>query len=158
MRRFLFTSLLLAATPAIAADTKFDLAAGQKLYAENCSACHQPDGTGAPGSVPPLKQTLKLYLGNPAGQQYLAQILVTGMVGPIDTTNGHYSGVMPPFGRLDDASLANLVGYALVKFNGVKATDAPVKVADIAAARTGGGTAASARQLRTQARDAAGQK
>jgi mono/diheme cytochrome c family protein len=156
MRRLILASLLLA-TPALA-DSKLDLAAGQKLYAENCAVCHQPDGTGAPGSVPPLKQTLKFYLDSAPGKQYLAQILVTGMAGPIDTTNGHYTGVMPPFGRLDDASLANLIGYALVKFNGVKAGDAPIKASEIAAARTGGGTAASARQLRTQAKDAAGQK
>ena len=27
---------------------------GEKVYLDNCAACHQPEGTGLPGAFPPL--------------------------------------------------------------------------------------------------------
>jgi mono/diheme cytochrome c family protein len=39
--------------PAVAA-TNDTAAAGQKIYAANCSACHGANGAGVPGAFPPL--------------------------------------------------------------------------------------------------------
>ncbi|NJM93541.1 MAG: cytochrome c [Cytophagales bacterium] len=31
--------------------------AGERLYQEYCSSCHQPDGSGVPGMYPPVKES-----------------------------------------------------------------------------------------------------
>jgi len=77
----------------------FDLAKGQKLYAENCAACHGDQGKGNPevGS-PNLTSNIWLYGGD---QKTIEETI----------TNGR-GGVMPGWaGRLDPATVKALAVY-----------------------------------------------
>ena len=43
-------------------------------YMLNCMGCHGPDGSGAPGKVPSLRDTLVPFAKVPAGRRYLVQV------------------------------------------------------------------------------------
>ena len=45
--------------------TADEQAAGQDVYVTNCSSCHQPDGAGLAGAVPPLKANGAVTAGGP---------------------------------------------------------------------------------------------
>ncbi|MGH8460127.1 MAG: cytochrome c oxidase subunit II [Stenotrophobium sp.] len=71
------------------------LAAGAKVYAANCQACHQASGEGMPPSFPALKGS-KIATGPVSG--HIDQIL-------------HGKNVMPPFRQLSDADIAAVATY-----------------------------------------------
>jgi ubiquinol-cytochrome c reductase cytochrome c subunit len=79
---------------------------GREVYLTNCSACHQPDGLGAPGSFPPLS-------GNPNVQDaaYVKTVITGGLSGPIEVLGETYDGVMPPFASLSDAEIDAVTEY-----------------------------------------------
>ncbi|MBI1905521.1 MAG: cytochrome c [Rhodocyclales bacterium] len=111
---------------------------GETVYASRCAACHQPGGNGAPGFAPPLAGTLGTYLHNPEGRSYLANLVVAGMNGRIESQGHQYNGVMPPFSALSDDELAAVLNHVLERFNRASLPDAhtPVSAAEIAAARS----------------------
>ena len=43
-------------------------------YALHCMGCHTPDGSGTPGRVPAVRDTLLPLARSPAGRQYLLQV------------------------------------------------------------------------------------
>ena len=43
-------------------------------YMLNCMGCHQVDGSGAPGKVPSLRESLARLSGSSAGRRYLVQV------------------------------------------------------------------------------------
>lgn len=68
--------------------------AGQRLYNQQCAACHQTNGMGLPGAFPPL-----------AGSEYVTgseerviKIVLHGLQGPIEVAGQTYNGLMPAFG------------------------------------------------------------
>lgn len=67
---------------------------GEKVYASNCSVCHQPNGKGG-GAFPSLDGT-KVTLGSFEGQY---KILLQG------------KNAMPSWGRLSDTELAAVMTY-----------------------------------------------
>lgn len=91
---------------------------GAKLYAANCVACHQPDGNGAEGMAPPLTGVLAKRAQSVSGREYLAQVLVSGMIGSITSRGIEYNGNMPA-ATLSDEELAVVMGYVLTTFNKV---------------------------------------
>ncbi len=76
-----------------------DLAKGQKVFAENCAACHGDAGKGNPEmGAPNLTSNIWLYGGDQASIEQTV-------------TNGR-GGVMPPWnGRLDQATINALAVY-----------------------------------------------
>jgi mono/diheme cytochrome c family protein len=102
---------------------------GQAIYEAQCAACHQPDGAGAAGLAPPLRDHLSHYLSTEEGRAYLAQILVSGMVGPITVDGALFSGLMPSFAKLDDAGLAETINYVLVSMNNAAGSITPQAIA-----------------------------
>jgi mono/diheme cytochrome c family protein len=127
MRRFLACLALLVPAAAHAES-------GEAIFTANCAVCHQADGGGAAGVAPALAGTLAGYTSTPAGKQYLSQILISGMVGSIQTQGHKFSGLMPSFAdKLTDAQADAVLGYVLAKFNGV--TVKVVTAKDVAAAR-----------------------
>ena len=46
----------------------------QANYMLNCMGCHLEDGSGAPGKVPSLRNTLVPFAQTPAGRRYLVQV------------------------------------------------------------------------------------
>ena len=78
--------------------TKDDLIArGEKVYKENCVACHQATGMGLPGAFPALSGS-KVVIG-PAGEQI--SLVLKGKPGT----------AMASFARLSDVELAAVITY-----------------------------------------------
>lgn len=90
---------------------------GKGLYEANCMSCHQPDGAGALGLAPPLLETLGARLASPAGRQYVAGVVMTGLAGKLVSKGVVYTGVMPGWSQLSDAELAAVVNHVLQTFN-----------------------------------------
>ncbi len=87
-----------------AAPVKID---GAKLFAEQCSGCHQPNGQGVAGNFPPLAGNPDLFLSRP----FPAMVVLHGMEGKITTEGQTITSAMPPFGHLSDAQIAAAVNY-----------------------------------------------
>ena len=46
----------------------------QTNYMLQCMGCHTPDGSGEPGRVPSIKETLVPFAQNPNGRRFLIQV------------------------------------------------------------------------------------
>lgn len=113
-----------AAAPAAAAEdpnkkwTADELkAAGEKVYAANCGACHQATGKGLPPAFPPLDGS-KVVQGPKAGQ-----------IGTV--LKGKPGTAMAPFAHLSDTDLAAVITYTRLSWGnkGGEVTPAEVKAA-----------------------------
>ena len=92
LKSFLMAGALTCAlaSPVLAAET------GGDLFAQNCSACHQPKGEGVPGAFPALAGN-KFVQGDPKGPAYVVT---------------HGRGGMPNFsGDLDDVQISAILSY-----------------------------------------------
>jgi mono/diheme cytochrome c family protein len=87
------------------------VADGARLYAGNCSACHQQDGRGIPGVYPALAGS-PVVQGDPGA---LAAWVVRGQR-PATMPAGRYATVMPQFGWLRAADAAALLTYLRTNF------------------------------------------
>ena len=124
---------------------------GQILFKERCVLCHQEDAHGAAGVAPSLVGTLVPYPASAEGKRYLAQILISGMIGPIDTEGHKFNGMMLSFrADLSDTEIAAVINYVLGTFNDVSDAGAttPVAPEDVAAASASNPIATSTRALR----------
>ncbi len=92
---------------------------GEKVYAQNCVACHQATGMGVPGAFPALSGS-KLVTGPVADQIKLV-------------LNGKQGTAMNAFKHLSDVDLAGVITYTRNSWNN-KVGDA-VAPADIKSAR-----------------------
>ena len=80
-------------------DVKELAARGEKVYAQNCVACHQAAGQGTPAMKAPALAGSKLLTGPEEG--------------PIDTLlNGRPNTAMQAFARLSDTEIAAVITYA----------------------------------------------
>jgi mono/diheme cytochrome c family protein len=141
VRVLAFAVALLNAGPCLAADS------GAAIFAANCALCHGADGAGAPGVAPALAGTLAGYTQSQSGRQYLSQILMSGMVGAIQTQGHRFSGLMPSFSdRLSNEDAAAVLAYVLGHFNGAKTQI--VAPADIAKARAANPSSNETHRLR----------
>jgi mono/diheme cytochrome c family protein len=93
-----------AAAPAGAPSPAVD---GAAMYARQCSACHQAQGGGLPGTFPPLAGNHDLY----RDRMFPVYVLLNGLEGSITVKGQNYNGAMPPFDHLSDAEIAAVVGY-----------------------------------------------
>jgi cytochrome c oxidase subunit II len=94
-------------------------ARGEKVYAANCAACHQPNGKGA-GPIKPLDASA-IVLDADKNKQ-LAIVL-----------NGAANGAMPSWKQLSDTEIAAVVTYTKNAWS--NKTGQIVQPADVAAAR-----------------------
>ncbi|MFT5517590.1 MAG: nitrite reductase (NO-forming) [Rhodothermales bacterium] len=101
--------------------------AGSRVYAQNCAACHQPEGQGMAGAFPPL-----------AGSDYLQAdtdraigVVINGLTGPVTVNGTDYDGVMPGV-RLSDAEVANVLTFVLSQWGN---TGGPISSRDVARVR-----------------------
>jgi cytochrome c oxidase subunit II len=112
-----------AAAPAADPKKKYTLdelkAQGEKIYAANCAACHQPTGKGMPPAFPALDGS-KVVTGAKAG--HIATVL-----------KGKPGTAMAPFAHLSDVDIASVVSFERNSW-GNKTGDA-IQPAEIAAAR-----------------------
>ncbi|MDX1626191.1 MAG: cytochrome c [Wenzhouxiangellaceae bacterium] len=84
-----------------------DLAPGQEPYLRYCASCHGNAGEGKAPSFPPLAGSEWLDMGPEA----VAVIVLGGLAGEIEVAGRTYRGYMPPMRRVDDDSVAALIGY-----------------------------------------------
>lgn len=99
-----FLALATFATPA--ADPGL-LAQGRLIYLQHCLICHQSEGQGSPGVIPPLARSD--YLAGDRTNAILT--VVQGLSGPITVNGQNYNGAMPPF-VLDDVQVAAVLTFA----------------------------------------------
>ncbi|MDQ8184614.1 copper-containing nitrite reductase [Pelagicoccus sp. SDUM812002] len=97
------------ATGALSFDEK--MASGERIYASNCAACHQPNGSGIPSAFPPLANSSYF---NEAPKKVI-DVVVNGLQGPIEVNGKKYNGVMPAV-NLSDQQVASVVTYVLNSF------------------------------------------
>ena len=85
-----------------------DVAKGEKLFIQQCAACHQATGLGVPGAFPPLA-------GSPwpvGSEERVIKIVLAGLAGEIEVNGQKYVGNMPNIGAgLKDAQVANIISY-----------------------------------------------
>jgi cytochrome c oxidase subunit 2 len=96
-------------------------ARGEKVYAQNCVACHQPTGKGMPPTFPALSGS-KVVNGPAADQVAIVM-------------NGKAGTAMAPFRHLSDTELAAVITYT--RNNWDNKTGDSVLPADIKTARGG---------------------
>lgn len=90
------------------------LAAGRKVYAQICTACHQTDGTGLAGAFPPLADSDWVK----GDERRLALLTLHGLVGPIQVNGVAWNGAMPAQGAtLSDRQVADVLTYIRGSWN-----------------------------------------
>ena len=95
---------------AIGSDTV--LQAGKSLYASYCLSCHQTDGSGVPGMVPPLTDT-DWVIGD---KKRLIESVLYGVKGEIEVNGVVYDQEMPPQDYLPDYEIAYILTYIRHEF------------------------------------------
>jgi mono/diheme cytochrome c family protein len=80
---------------------------GESVYAQNCVACHQPDGKGVPGQFPPLAGNRDLFLD----RLFPVYVVLNGLSGEVTIEGSQFKSAMPPFGHLADAGIAAVVNH-----------------------------------------------
>jgi mono/diheme cytochrome c family protein len=84
------------------------VAAGQRIYANNCASCHQASGQGIPGAFPPVVGS-EWVTGSP---ETLTLVLLHGLQGPIEVAGQAYNGAMPAWkDLLKDEEIAAVATY-----------------------------------------------
>jgi mono/diheme cytochrome c family protein len=89
-----------------------DLSQSEQLYSTYCSSCHQQDGKGASGNIPPLAAS-EWVLGDKAR---LIDITLHGMSEAIEVAGESYMGLMPAYNFLSDEELALILTYIRQNF------------------------------------------
>ena len=107
---------------------------GQRVYAQTCSACHQPTGLGIAGAFPPLAGSE--WVTGDKGR--LVRIVMHGLSGPITVAGEEYESMMPPFGgTLGDPELAAVATYIRSSWGNTGDAVTAAEVAAVRAAEAG---------------------
>jgi len=107
------------------------IASGKKLFAANCSACHQAEGQGLAGAFPPLAGSDLLAKEGP---MLAVNAALNGRSGPITVNGVQYNAVMPALSYISDTDLANIVTFVMNSWGN---PGGEVAAAQVAAARGG---------------------
>lgn len=68
---------------------------GEQVYASQCQACHQASGEGLPGAFPPIRGHLPSLIAAQGGRDYVVDMVLHGLAGPIEVQGQTYRGAMP---------------------------------------------------------------
>ncbi|MEI6597660.1 MAG: cytochrome c [bacterium] len=105
-----------------------DLAKGQALFLQQCSACHQATGLGIAGAFPPLAGS-PWPVGN---EERVIKIVLAGIAGEIEVKGAKYVGNMSNIGAgLKDAQVANIISYVRSAWGNNGSAVSDVKVAEV---------------------------
>lgn len=105
-----FASLLFGCTQAPEAPQEASpqvIASGLKVYTANCATCHQGDGYGVTNMQPALVDD-DIVAGDPA---LLIRAVLKGPATVLPPGRPRYSNAMPPFNRLTDQQIADVLTY-----------------------------------------------
>jgi len=105
-----------------------NLSEGERLYLDNCGACHFVTGKGAPGIFPELDQATIVNAGDPTG---LIHTILVGAQQP-STAKAPSTLAMPGFGqRLSDEEVAQLATFVRQGWSNRAAAVTKEQVADV---------------------------
>lgn len=96
------SELIAAVNEAQHTQTSVGAVDGASVYA-NCQPCHQQDGNGMAGVFPPLNNHVPEVLAAAGGREYLIDVLLYGVQGPITIASVKYDSVMPAWSQIGDA-------------------------------------------------------
>jgi nitrite reductase (NO-forming) len=95
--------------PRIAGLTKeIQIETGKAVYMQTCFVCHQPEGQGVAGQIPPLAKSD--FLSTLTKEDYIRGVL-NGRTGQILVNGQTYNGTMVPMNYLTDDQIANALTY-----------------------------------------------
>lgn len=121
-----------APPPELIGPYHYDAARGAALYSANCSACHQPTGTGLPGAFPPLKDNPVVQDPNPTKQ---IETILHGLHGQ-NVMGTVYASPMPAFKNvLNNVQIADIVNHERSSWGN---HGKPVTAAEVKAVRSSG--------------------
>lgn len=103
------------------------LAPGAALYNSYCASCHKSDGSGVPGTFPPLKATSPVVMDKAA----LVKVVLQGLSGPRNVAGVQYDMQMPGFSFLSDREVAEVVTYVRTTFGQKKELVTETEVAGL---------------------------
>jgi nitrite reductase (NO-forming) len=115
--------------------------AGARVFATNCSACHQASGQGVPNAFPPLASSDYLKSGKPK----LIKTVTGGLQGKVTVNGKEYNGLMPAW-SLSDEDIANVLTFILNSWGnpGSEVSPADVKTHRASSTPIAGGRAPGA--------------
>jgi mono/diheme cytochrome c family protein len=117
------------ASAAVRPNATVDAPPGVNKYAEVCAACHQPNGMGLEGAIPPLVGS-EIVTGRAAVP---IAIVLHGLQGEVTVKGKQYNSAMAPWASvLNDDDLAATLTYVRSQW-GNRAT--PVTAAQVRAVR-----------------------
>lgn len=94
--------------PKIASLTKeIQIEKGKQVFMQTCFVCHQPDGMGVPGQIPPLARSDFLM----ADKERSIRIVLQGLTGEKIVNGKKFNGTMVPLNYLADDQIANVLTY-----------------------------------------------
>ena len=94
---------------------------GKKVFAANCSPCHQLSGLGIPGQFPPVAGSEWVNAKSP---NRIIRIVLNGLGGPIKVKDQAFNNAMVPWkDTLKDEDIANVLTF--VRQNKEWGNDAP---------------------------------
>ncbi len=96
---------------------------GKTIYAQNCLACHQPDGKGIKGAFPPIAASDWLN----KDKTRAIDTVKNGLTGKITVNGDLYDAVMPSLG-LSDEDIANVLTYIYQNWDNSKKVVSPAEV------------------------------
>lgn len=103
---------------------------GERIYTNNCLACHQASGGGIKGAFPPLAKSD--YLN--ADKKRAIQTVVHGREGAITVNGEKYNAVMPAQ-VLNDEDIANVLSYVYSAWGNSKQVVTPADVKAVRAVK-----------------------
>jgi mono/diheme cytochrome c family protein len=109
--------------PAVAEDM---VAIGRSVFQGNCQSCHQPNGMGQAGAIPPLAGS-EWVLGS---EKRVAAIVLKGLIGPVKVKGATFNGVMAPWeAALSDKKIAAVLTYVRQEWGNKAGEIAPAQIA-----------------------------
>lgn len=113
-------------------------ARGASVYGNQCVACHQAGGGGVSGAFPPLAGHAPEIINADGGRDYLINVVLYGLQGPIQAGGQTYNNRMPGFQRLDDEAVAAVINHIVHAWDNESALPSdfePVQADEVAAQR-----------------------
>jgi nitrite reductase (NO-forming) len=111
--------------PKIAGLTRdIQIAKGKQTFMQTCFVCHQPNGEGVPGQIPPLAKSDFLM----SDKERSVRVVLQGLSGDITVNERHYNAIMAPLNNLSDEEIANALTYVRNSFGNSGEAVAPSEV------------------------------
>jgi nitrite reductase (NO-forming) len=88
------------------------IAKGKGVFMQTCFVCHQPNGEGIPGQIPPLAKSAFLM----ADKERSIRFVLQGNTGEIEVNGKKFNATMAPLNYLSDEDVANALTYVRNSF------------------------------------------